>query len=87
MRVLIVAMASVFALTVSRAPAWAQNYPWCAVYSTGDGDATNCGFVSREQCQATVSGVGGRCERNSLYVAEPSAPPAAAPAGKPASRR
>jgi hypothetical protein len=31
---------------------------WCAKYTTA---GTNCGFHSFEQCQATVSGVGGFC--------------------------
>jgi hypothetical protein len=48
--------------------AFAQNYPWCAYYSTGDGNATNCGFVTREQCAASVSGIGGHCEPNNVYV-------------------
>jgi Protein of unknown function (DUF3551) len=50
----------------------AQNYPWCAVYGNGFG-GENCGFVSFEQCMATVSGIGGFCERNTMYV-----PPAGA---------
>ncbi len=47
----------------------AQNYPWCAYYSGGDGGGggTNCGFTSFEQCMATVSGVGGFCDRNTQY--------------------
>jgi hypothetical protein len=49
-------------------PALAQNYPWCAYESTGDGYATNCGFVTREQCMATISGLGGSCEPNNQYV-------------------
>ena len=48
--------------------AQAQDYPWCAYYSTGDGNSTNCGFVTREQCMASVSGVGGQCEPNNFYV-------------------
>jgi hypothetical protein len=44
----------------------AQNYPWCAQYSTRGG-ARNCGFITWEQCRATVSGVGGYCERNAMY--------------------
>ncbi len=47
-------------------PAHAQNYPWCALYDTGD-QATNCGFVSREQCMATVTGIGGFCVVNTQY--------------------
>ncbi len=30
---------------------------WCAIDSVGGG--TNCGFVTIEQCRASVSGVGG----------------------------
>jgi hypothetical protein len=49
-------------------PAAAIEYPWCAQYSGEDGGGgRNCGFVSREQCMATVSGIGGGCERNSFY--------------------
>jgi hypothetical protein len=48
------------------APAQAQNYPWCASYDTGD-EAHNCGFVSYEQCMATVRGIGGFCEVNTQY--------------------
>jgi hypothetical protein len=34
------------------------------------GDAAyNCGFVNRDQCMATVSGIGGYCELNNLYQA------------------
>jgi hypothetical protein len=44
----------------------AQNYPWCAVYDTGAA-AQNCGFVSFDQCMATVRGIGGFCQRNDWY--------------------
>ena len=43
-------------------------YPWCAQYGGGfDGGGRNCGFSTYEQCRATVSGVGGYCERNAMY--------------------
>jgi hypothetical protein len=42
-------------------------YPWCAVLNMGDA-AYNCGFVSIEQCRATVSGIGGFCEPNPFYT-------------------
>lgn len=58
----------------------AQNYPWCAQYSGDFGGATNCGFVSFDQCMATVRGMGGFCVLNNLYV-----PPVPAPS--PAQRR
>ena len=35
---------------------------WCAHYVLH----TNCGFHSLEQCQATVSGAGGFCYRNTF---------------------
>lgn len=44
----------------------AQNYPWCAHYGTPYDD-TSCGFVSYEQCMASVNGVGGFCQRNDTY--------------------
>ena len=47
-------------------PASAAEYPWCAQYGGRDG-GRNCGFVSFQQCQATVSGMGGFCERNLFY--------------------
>ncbi len=50
------------------APAHADiQYPWCAQYSGRDG-GRNCGFSTFEQCRATVSGIGGFCERNSFFT-------------------
>lgn len=43
-------------------------YPWCAHYMAPN-TAHNCGFVTWEQCLATVSGIGGTCEANPYYVA------------------
>ena len=45
----------------------AQNYPWCAQYSGGSFSGQNCGFTTRAQCMATVSGIGGFCVRNTQY--------------------
>jgi hypothetical protein len=42
-------------------------YPWCAVYSGAMGGASNCGFLTLQQCMATVSGIGGSCEPNQFY--------------------
>jgi hypothetical protein len=47
----------------------ADPYAWCAVYSVS-GD-TNCGFVSLEQCRATISGIGGFCQPNPFYTQAP----------------
>jgi len=47
----------------------ADPYRWCADYSSGHlGGASNCGFVTLEQCRATVSGVGGFCQPNPWYT-------------------
>ncbi len=48
--------------------AHADPYRWCAVLNMGDA-AYNCGFVTLEQCRATVSGIGGFCELNPFYDA------------------
>lgn len=42
-------------------------YPWCAVYSGDGGGGTNCGFLTIEQCRATVSGIGGFCAHNQFF--------------------
>ena len=47
-------------------------YPWCAVYGSRDGGgASNCGFLTIEQCRATVSGIGGFCAPNQFYNPRP----------------
>lgn len=48
--------------------AQAQDYPWCAYYGGREGGGRNCGFTTFEQCLATVSGIGGFCNRNPQYV-------------------
>lgn len=55
---------------VSRAHA-ATNYPWCVEYGGGRNgiDATGCGFVSRDQCMQTASGMNATCVENPAYIA------------------
>ena len=57
----------------------ADPYKWCAIYSGGRGGASNCYFVTLQQCQATVSGIGGFCTPNQFYDGRPegSGPPVA----------
>lgn len=74
MRSLLVSSATAMLLIGLATTAQAQNYPWCAQYGWRDGPR-NCGFVSWQQCMATVSGVGGYCERNSMYVPNQGARP------------
>lgn len=48
-------------------------YPWCAVYGGDAGGASNCGFLTIDQCRATISGMGGFCEPNQFYNPRPAA--------------
>jgi len=68
-----IAAATMFAPGNARA----ETYPWCAVLNTGDA-SYNCGFVTLEQCRATVSGIGGFCELNRFYDEPVRAPARAA---------
>lgn len=49
-------------------PAAADPYKWCAHYGMRGGGASNCGFTSWAQCQATVGGIGGFCAINQFYT-------------------
>jgi hypothetical protein len=70
MRAITVVAITCAVLSLSTAGARADG-TWCANYSNQSG--SNCGFYSFEQCRATVSGIGGFCQRNpfSAYAAEP----------------
>ena len=63
------ALVAVLATTAVTSPAQAQqgqNSQWCADY--GREGTVNCGFVSYEQCRATISGFNtGTCYRNPQY--------------------
>ena len=72
LRLASLALATLLAVPALLPPARADErpydpYPWCARYSGGMGGASNCGFLTLEQCQATVSGIGGSCEPNLFY--------------------
>lgn len=61
----------VFALAASAiGTAHADPYPWCAIYSVGDA-AYNCYFLTFQQCQRTISGIGGVCRPNLFYDGRP----------------
>jgi hypothetical protein len=66
MRILLFMLAMIVVTAGIGTRAQAQNYPWCAVYRMGD-VSYNCGFVTRDQCMASVSGIGGSCEPNTQY--------------------
>jgi len=69
MRIVIVAL---FMLAVASAvgPAQADPYRWCAQYG-GKSGATNCYFLTLEQCRAALSGNGGFCNPNTFYDGRP----------------
>jgi hypothetical protein len=69
-RTIVLATLTLSTAVLAQAPASAlpyDPYPWCAVYSGRMGGASNCGFSNRNQCMATVSGIGGFCEPNQFY--------------------
>jgi hypothetical protein len=66
-KLIILAAAATLAMPATQA-AQAREYPWCAYYGGSDNDATNCGFETREQCRAGISGVGGYCQTNPRYI-------------------
>ena len=74
------AIAAGAALMTAAAPAPAAaeiQYPWCAIYSGGleGSGATNCGFVTHDQCWATVSqGRIGDCQQNPAYIGPAASP-------------
>jgi len=67
---LVLLLLSIVTIAVATS-AQAQNYPWCAYYGGMEGGGKNCGFTTIQQCQATVSGIGGFCDRNPMYEPPP----------------
>ena len=45
----------------------ANSYPWCAIFYKEGGGTPRCYFANREQCMASISGVGGFCVQNLQY--------------------
>ena len=60
------ALAALIAGLMTAPSAQAREYPWCAIYA-GNSGVQNCGFVTFQQCLATIRGMGGFCQRNPLY--------------------
>lgn len=77
MRFRTIVLATIVAPAVlTQAPARAYEmpydpYPWCAVYGGRGGGASNCGFLTIQQCRDTVSGIGGFCAPNQFYNPRP----------------
>jgi Protein of unknown function (DUF3551) len=60
---LFIAGISVFSVLIEK-PVEARDYPWCAQYGP---TTRNCGFMTFQQCLATISGIGGSCVPNYMY--------------------
>jgi Protein of unknown function (DUF3551) len=57
---------AVAGLTCPSAAQSAYDYPWCGL--RGDrGGGQSCYFATREQCETTLSGIGGVCIQNPGY--------------------
>jgi hypothetical protein len=71
--VAIVLAAAVLAYAGMTTPLYAQQAPYCAQFS--DGTSPSCTFATLQQCNASISGVGGVCNLNpaAAYQAPPPA--------------
>ncbi|QUS39798.1 DUF3551 domain-containing protein [Tardiphaga alba] len=56
-------IASAIVLLSSASAYAAPDYPWCQ-RTKMTGGSPDCSFTSLNQCQASISGVGGDCVRN-----------------------
>jgi hypothetical protein len=58
--------AALFCENLAASAQSASSYPWCATYAT-KGGTPSCYFDTREQCMATISGIGGSCSENPYH--------------------
>ena len=73
MRFLLIIVGAFAAIVSIEKPAEADNgRQWCAYYVGSE--ATNCGWDRYEQCLATVNGIGGFCQPNTMYQPPPRPP-------------
>jgi hypothetical protein len=70
MRISLFVLGVFAAIVCIERPAEARDYPWCAD-GNYKGGATNCGFVTFQQCLDTVRGSGGSCGPNPMYQPTP----------------
>jgi len=65
MRQLCLASVAAMVVAMSATPTLADKAPWCAQFGgSAMGGGTECLYYSYAQCQATLSGMGGRCFQN-----------------------
>ena len=66
-RILLFAVPVAVSVFTAGAANAADPYRWCAVGSQSGG--TTCGFVTLDQCNASIGGVGGSCEPRQIVPA------------------
>ena len=71
--IIVAALAFAAALSIDKAKAEIE-YPWCAAYTGPARGVVTCGFVTWQQCMATVHGVGGFCQMNPSFIAAAAEP-------------
>jgi Protein of unknown function (DUF3551) len=59
--------AALFGENLAASAQSANSHPWCAIYYKDGGGTPRWYFASREQCMASISGVGGFCAQNLQY--------------------
>lgn len=81
MRAAVLSLATLALGLMPASPASADPYRWCAEYGgMFGGGHTSCYFQTFQQCQASVSGVGGFCRQNTFYDGRPVTTPEDRPA-------
>jgi hypothetical protein len=67
--------AALFSENLAAAAQSANPYPWCAIYYKEGGGTPRCYFDTRDQCMASISGIGGFCIANQYYHGAAVQPP------------
>src|SRR6266481_1709956 len=57
--ILLFIAAALFSENLAAAAQSANPYPWCAIYYKEGGGTPRCYFDTRDQCMASISGIGG----------------------------
>jgi Protein of unknown function (DUF3551) len=65
--ILLFIAAALFSEHLAPAAQSANPYQWCAIYYKEGGGTPRCYFDTRDQCTASISGIGGICVQNLQY--------------------
>ncbi len=65
--ILLFIAAALFGENLAAAAQSANPYPWCGIYYKEGGGTPRCYFDTRDQCMASISGIGGFCVQNLQY--------------------